>query len=63
MTVDTKSTLSQIFRQHDLKLDIEPSIHHDQNEQAPALITFSLRATANPFLTNNPYALQLDEII
>jgi hypothetical protein len=63
MTVNTKSNLSQIFRQHDLKLSVEPSIHHEQNEQAPALKTFSLRATVNPFVTNNSYALQLDEII
>ena len=63
MATETKSNLSQIFRQHDLRLNVDPSNYHVQNKQAPTLKTFSLRATANPFVTNNSYALQLDEII
>ena len=63
MAIETKSNLSQIFRQHDLKLNEDPSNYHVQNEQAPALKIFSLRSTTSLFVANNSYALQLDEII
>jgi hypothetical protein len=63
MATETKSNLSQIFRQHDFKLNLDLSNHHEHNEEGPTLKTFSLRATASPFVTNNSYALQLDEII
>lgn len=63
MTVETKSNLSQIFRQHNLKPNVDSSNHHEQNDQVSALKPFSLRTSVGPFVANNPYALQLDEII
>jgi hypothetical protein len=55
-----KSNLSQIFRQPESKLTLA---QNNQNEQTPALKPFPLRTTTNPFVVNNQFALQLDEII
>lgn len=55
-----KSNLSKIFRQPESKLNLDQS---KQNEQTPALKLFSLRSTTSPFVVNNEFALQLDEII
>lgn len=60
MTADLKNNLSQIFRQPEVRLN---SAQSDQNEQTTASKPFSLRSTASPFVVNNPFALQLDEII
>jgi len=60
MTTETKSGLSQIFRQHDVSLHSDQT---NQNEQAPVLKPFPLRAVASPFVVSNAYSLQLDEII
>jgi hypothetical protein len=60
MTLEMKSNLSKIFRQPESKLNLDQS---KQNEQTPALKLFSLRSTTSPFVVNNEFALQLDEII
>jgi len=60
MTSKMKSNLSQIFRQPESKLTLA---QNNQNEQTPALKPFPLRTTTNPFVVNNQFALQLDEII
>jgi hypothetical protein len=60
MTLEIKSNLSQIFRQHDSRLNLDQV---NQNEQSIARKPFSLRATATPFVVDNKFALQLDEII
>ena len=60
MTLEMKSNLSQIFRQPESKLNLAQS---KQNEKTPALKQFSLRSTTSPFVVNNEFALQLDEII
>ncbi len=60
MTLEMKSNLSKIFRQPESKLNLDQS---KQNEQTPALKLLSLRSTTSPFVVNNEFALQLDEII
>jgi hypothetical protein len=60
MTKEMKSNLSQLFRQPESKLNIAQG---KQNEKAPALKAFSLRASSSPFIVNNQFALKLDEII
>jgi hypothetical protein len=60
MAMEIKSNLSQIFRQPESQLN---SAKSNQNEQNPVLKPFSLRAAASPFVVNNQFALQLDEII
>ncbi|MBU3622032.1 hypothetical protein [Polynucleobacter sp. CS-Odin-A6] len=63
MTQEMKDNLSQVFRQHDLRLNLDQSNEDHPSGQAPALKAFSLQATSSPFVVSNPYALQLDEII
>lgn len=60
MTIELNGNLSQIFRQQQSRLHLDNS---NQNEQAPALKPVSLRTTVSPFVVNNAFALQLDEII
>jgi len=60
MTMDTKSNLSHIFRQHDLRLNEDQA---NQFEQTLVLKPFSLRPTASPIAANNSLALQIDEMI
>ncbi|MBU3601078.1 hypothetical protein [Polynucleobacter sp. AM-25C3] len=60
MTLEMKSNLAQIFRQPEPRLNLGQV---DRNEQAIAHKPFSLRAAATPFVVDNKFALQLDEII
>lgn len=60
MTFGMQSNLSQIFRQHGSKFNLPQT---DQNKQSPAKKVFSLRVSETPFVVDNKFALQLDEII
>jgi len=60
MTTETKHNLSQIFRQPESSSNIS---QNDLNEQSPGCKLLSLRATATPFVVDNKFALQLDEVI
>lgn len=60
MTIELNSNLSHIFRQPQSGLNLN---HSNQNEQAPVLKPFSLRTSTSPFLVDNAFALQLDEIV
>jgi len=60
MTVEMKSNLSQIFRQSESRPNLA---QNDLNEQSPGYKLLSLRAMATPFVVDNKFALQLDEVI
>ncbi|MBU3575771.1 hypothetical protein [Polynucleobacter sp. UK-Mo-2m-Kol15] len=60
MTIEMKSNLSQIFRQSESRLNLA---QNDLNEQSPVCKPLSLRTTATPFIVDNKFALQLDEVI
>ena len=62
MTMQTKDNLSQIFRQHDLRSNADQITH---TELTSVLKPLSLRPAlvTSPFVVNNPFALQIDEII
>jgi hypothetical protein len=60
MNLEMKTNLSQIFRQPE-------STHHvdqpGQEGNTKVTKTYSLRSTSNPFVVDQHFALQLDEII
>jgi hypothetical protein len=60
MNLDGKNNLSQILRQHESSLNIGQT---DQSGQMTSSKPFSLRSTATPFVVDNKFALQLDEVI
>lgn len=60
MTLELKSNLSQIFRQQEARFNLAQS---NQMESVPLLKPFPLRASVSPFVVDNQFALQLDEIV
>jgi hypothetical protein len=60
MTTKIQSNLSQLLRQPESKFNLAQA---NQSEKTPALKPFPLRTSVSPFIVNNPFALQLDEII
>ena len=60
MTVEMKSNLSQIFRQSESRPNLTQV---DMKEESLVRKPLSLRVTATPFVVDNKFALQLDEVI
>lgn len=60
MTVEMKSNLSQIFRQSESRPNLAQNV---LNEQSPGYKSLSLRVPTTPFVVDNKFALQLDEVI
>lgn len=60
MTVEMKSNLSQIFRQSECRLNLA---QNNPNEQSLGYKPLSLRTAVTPFIVDNKFALQLDEVI
>ncbi len=60
LTIEMKSNLSQIFRQSESRSNLAQI---DVQEKSLGRKPLSLRVTANPFVVDNKFALQLDEVI
>jgi hypothetical protein len=60
MNFEMKNNLSQIFRQPESQLNL---VRSAKGRLSHSCGSFSLRASVNPFVVDNKFALQLDEII